>query len=33
MKKFTLLSNDKDLNFKINQAWDLLTKKLTRATH
>ena len=23
MKKFTLLSNDKDLNFKINQAWDL----------
>ena len=23
MTKFTLLSNDKDLNFKINQAWDL----------
>lgn len=23
MKRFTLLSNDKDLNFKINQAWDL----------
>lgn len=23
MKKFTLLSNDKDLNFKMNQAWDL----------
>ena len=23
MKRFTLLSNDEDLNFKINQAWDL----------
>ena len=23
MKRFTLFSNDKDLNFKINQAWDL----------
>lgn len=23
MKRFTLLSNDKDLNFKINQVWDL----------
>lgn len=27
MKKFTLLSNDKDLNFKINQAWDLSFSK------
>lgn len=27
MKKFTLLSNDKDLNFKINQAWDLTFPK------
>jgi hypothetical protein len=28
MKRFTLLSNDKDLNFKINQAWDLSFPKI-----